>query len=106
MIYGKRINKLRIPFDETQMESRVRENRTHGLVGGVNVSRRAAFTLIELLVVITIISLLIAILLPALQAAREAAKSIQCLSNLRQVGVAFGIDRKSTRLNSSHVAIS
>lgn len=47
------------------------------------------FTLIELLVVISIIALLIAILLPALSAARDAAKQIQCLSNLRQIMVGF-----------------
>jgi prepilin-type N-terminal cleavage/methylation domain-containing protein/prepilin-type processing-associated H-X9-DG protein len=52
--------------------------------------RRAshAFTLIELLVVISIIALLIAILLPALSAAREAARNAQCLSNIRQIGLA------------------
>ncbi len=63
-------------------------------------SRAAAawgFTLIELLVVVSIIALLVALLLPSLGKARDSARTVQCMSNLRQQAIGFAAYRTDSR---------
>jgi prepilin-type N-terminal cleavage/methylation domain-containing protein len=71
-------------------------------------SRHNAFTLIELLVVVAIIALLISILLPSLRTAREQAKSVKCLSNLRSLAqgvVLYATSRKDVLPGRLHPAV-
>ncbi len=69
---------------------------------------RCAFTLIELLVVLAIMTVLIGLLLPALLGARETARATQCLSKMRQIGMAvqlYAQDHQDLFPRSTHSAL-
>lgn len=57
----------------------------------MNKRHTKGFTLVELLIVVAIIAILVALLLPAVKTVRKAAQNVQCINNLRQIGIGFNM---------------
>jgi prepilin-type N-terminal cleavage/methylation domain-containing protein len=88
----------------TDVSRRLRSGFTLVELPAVNRRKREAFTLVELLVVVGIIAILIGILIPTLSAARKQAQTTQCISNLRQLGMAMTMYTNANKYRFPYLA--
>jgi prepilin-type N-terminal cleavage/methylation domain-containing protein len=76
------------------------------MIARIPETRKRGFTLIELLVVLAIVASLIGLLLPAIQKARESSLRIQCVNNLKQIGMGWHLHEASHQKFPSGVSYS